>query len=261
MPSKKLSIIIVNFRSEQCLSRCIASIYDNFNVDLEIIIVNNDQTEKLENVCRDFPNVRIINRGKNIGFGAGNNLGAKYVNGKIILFLNPDTEILSENIEDVLAQFDKDCNLGVLGAQLINKTGKVQDWSVGNETGLWDIARNNLKIPRSRKIWESKKSLLVDWVSGTAFFIRRDIFEKIGKFDENFFMYFEDIDLCRRTRKAGKKVLYFPDFEVRHYGGESYKNKNWQKKNYYDSQEYYFKKHCGAFQAKILKITRYFLGL
>jgi hypothetical protein len=257
MLNKTLSIIIVNYRSSRCLKKNLASIQDKIKIEPEIIVVNNDEAEDLTELQNIYPRLKIIEHKKNIGLGAGANLGFKHCSGDILLFLNPDTEILSDGIEAVLAEFSQDSKLGILGSGLVMSDGKRQSWSAGYETGLIDILRNNLKIPKSKKIWKSKEKRYVDWVSGTALFMRKTTYQKLNGFDERFFMYFEDMDLCKRTSLVGERVLYFPEFEVRHTGGESYAGLNSQKKDYFESLAFYFKKHYSSWHGKLIK----FLGL
>lgn len=256
MPNdKKLSISIVNFQSENFIGECLASIFKHLPAEnLEIIIVNNDEKENLEEIKKIFPEVKIIDHKKNVGFGAGHNLGAEKAEGDLLLFLNPDAE-LAGDIKPIIDLF-KNEKIGAAGPRLLDGHGQIQKWSAGVETSLWDILKNNLGIPESRKIWNSKKTREVGWVSGAALFVRRDLFEKISGFDEKFFMYYEDEDLCQRIREAGKKVIYFPQVEMKHWGSKSVGGKKTQKKYFFESQEYYFQKHLGKWQALALKILR-----
>lgn len=250
MSNEKLSIIIVNYRSEQLLEKCLTSVFKKIkSISFEVIIVNNDKKEKLEIISRKYPEVKILTSPINNGFGAGNNLGAKEAQGEIILFLNPDTEIMSDNIEEVLDQFSKMLNLGVLSGCLISVNGKIEKWSAGQEISLYNLILNNIGFSKSKKNCQSQVPSLAEWVSGTALFIKRETFLKLKGFDEGFFMYFEDMDLCKRVRNIGQKVVYYPQFRVQHKNGESYsKNKKQQKKDYYKAQEYYFKKHYNGWK-------------
>lgn len=252
-----LSIIIVNYKSKRHLSSCLSSIFQNvfLRVNGEIIIVNNDAEEKIDEYGRRYGSVSIINSPENKGFGQACNLGAKVAKGKTLFFLNPDTEIITGNIEAILNE-QKKRNAAIVGSGLVDRKGRPHYWSAGKKINIYDIARNNLQIPRSRKIWNSAKRINADWVSGAAMFIRKDIFDYLGGFDENFFMYFEDIDLCRRAKKQGHRIVYLPHFQVFHHGGQSYDDRKTQKKHYYSSQEYYFKKHCGPVQPVLLKILK-----
>ena len=254
MLNKKLSVIIVNYKSANFLEKCINSVFEKIKneIPFEIIVVNND-SERIEDKWRNNPQIKIIDNEKNVGFGAGNNIAAKSAQGDILFFLNPDTEIIALEINVIMSLFDNK-DLGILGGCLYSKNDKIQPWGAGYEPSLLSLIRNNLVFSVSNKFLTQKDPINVDWVSAAAFFIRRNIFEKLSGFDENFFMYFEDVDLCQRVRLAGKKVLYYPKAIIRHYGGESYQNKKAQKRDYYVSQKYYFRKHRNFFESGIIKI-------
>lgn len=258
MSDKELSIIVVSYQSQRRLARCLDSIGKKIMpaVATEVVVVNNDPTENLEEISNKFPEVAVFNNQRNKGFGQACNLGAGYASGDVLLFLNPDTEIFSENITDVIGEL-KNNTASIIGSGLLTENEKIQKWSAGEEINLADILRNNLGFPRSRKIWKKSKRTPCAWVAGTAMFVKKELFQKLSGFDEKFFMYFEDVDLCRRARLLGHEVLYFPDFRVWHKSGESYENKRKQKKNYYRSQDYYFKKHRNSLEAVLLKFFRF----
>jgi GT2 family glycosyltransferase len=234
----KLSFVIVNYQSEKYLTKCISSVKEKIlGVEYKIIIVNNDDLD-----LGGLSEAIIINSGKNIGFGAACNLGAKVAQGEFLCFLNPDTEIVSENIRDLLSEFEKDEKLSIAGPRLVDEKNNTQKWIAGKEITIWSTLLNNLGYKRDQKIWESAGKIECAWISGASMFIRKDIFQKLGGFDEKFFMYFEDIDLCRRARQLDCRVLYFPELEVKHFGGKSFLDKKTQKKYYRVSQLRYFKK-------------------
>lgn len=253
-----LSIIIVNFQSEERLSRCLAVLCRTVpsEISFETIIVNNDPGESLEKLWREYPEVRIFSRPKNLGFGAGNNFGAKKARGAILWFLNPDTEIVSKNLSRLVGLFLKCPEVGVVGGRLITEKDSIQPWAAGYELSLWELFRNNLGLPRSKKIWLSERARSVDWVAGTSLFIRRELFARLAGFDERFFMYFEDMDLCRRARDLGCRVVYLPFFLVRHFGGTSYRDVKKQKQHYYNSQIRYFRKYRSRLESSMLQLAR-----
>lgn len=265
----ELSIIIVNYQSEEYLKKCLNSLQSKINnLNFEVLVVNNGDKKLSAVSFRDSSaspdilsgyaqnGIKIINLGENMGFGKANNLGAKKANGEYLLFLNPDTEIVSENIEGLLNEFSSNPNIGIIGPKLITKSGNIQKWIAGYETGLASLIKNNLGIIKNKKIWDSKEKKEADWVTGAALFIRKDLFEKLGGFGEKFFMYFEDEDLCKRARQMGYRIIYYPNFIVRHLGGKSFGDKNVQKKYYYASQDYYFQKHFGKFTAFWVRVLR-----
>lgn len=256
MSYPKLSISIVNFQSESFIEKCLASVFKYLeNLDFEVIVVNNDASENLEEVKRNFPEVKIVNHKKNVGFGAGHNLGAKEAKGEIILFLNPDAE-LTNNVVPIIKLLESNKSVGIAGPCLLADNGEIQAWSAGKETSLWGLIRNNLGMSPSKKFWKSAKRKEVHWVSGSALFIGRSLFEELSGFDESFFMFFEDEDLCKRAREKGSKVAHVPEVRIRHACGRSTKDKKLQKEWYYKSQEYYFQKHLGRWQALALRILR-----
>jgi GT2 family glycosyltransferase len=257
MPNfKKLSIVIVNYQSRSYLQKCLASLFQfNLGIDFEIVIVNNDEKEGLDEIKEKFSSAVLINSPKNKGFGSACNLGVQISQGDLLLFLNPDTEILS-SFNLIINEFKRNPEIGALGPKLLGKNGKIQEWSTGAEISWGDLVRNNLGLPRSRKIWESPVARETFWISGAALFTSRKVFSEIGGFDENFFMYFEDNDFCRSIRKTGKKLLYFPEVAIRHLGGKSSQDPKKQKEYFFASQNYYFQKNFGQFQVFWLKLLR-----
>lgn len=217
---------------------CVASIFQYLkNLDFEIIIVNNDC---IRVNCSN--EVAVINSGKNIGFGAACNLGAQKARGEVLLFLNPDTEILTEDLNKITDKFENDQKIGIIGPRLITSKGETQWWCAGREVTFKQLIKNNLGIIESKKIWESQKEISADWVSGTALFVRQEIFQRIGGFDENFFMYVEDLDLCRRIKKLGYNIKYYPEISVLHIGGKSRESLFKQKIQYFRAVILYLRK-------------------
>jgi len=253
---KKISIIIVNFKSQDNLRACVSSILNKLKQgSFEIIIVNNDAQENVLNETIGLPEIQIINLEKNVGFGTAINTGAKIAQGEWLMLLNPDARLLTSQ-QKMFDFFAATPEAGIISPKLVREDGKVQEWSAGVNPNLFDLVRNNFGFPKSKKLWESQETKEADWSSGAAMVVKRDIFDKIGGFDENIFMYFEDIDLCKRAREAGKKVFYFPQDEVAHFGGKSAKNKKKQKADYYKSQDYYFQKHFGRAYSKCIRGLR-----
>lgn len=247
----KISFIIVNYKSRELLEKCISSIKRTaLSFSHETIIVSNDGE------VFNFPEIKTINLENNLGFGVGCNAGAKIAQGEILCFLNPDIEIISNDFQKIISEFENDPKLGIIGPKLVTENNKVQEWGAGKEINFFDIIGNNLGFKRSRKIWTSEKRVECAWVSGACLFIKKNLFERLNGFDEKFFLYFEDIDLCKRIKKFGYKIIYFPKFVIKHFGGRSFENKKYQKKYYYSSQDYYFQKHFGKIHYFLLKITR-----
>lgn len=253
---KQLSVLIVNYKSEKNLFKCLLSLKDFLkNINYEIILVNNDENA-LSEIKEIFLQITTIEQNKNIGFGRAINLGARKAEGEVFLILNPDTEIISGRLEDVFNEFSGKREVGIIGSRIVNFFGETQPWIAGAKKDFWDLFKNNLGFIKSKKKWQSDKKIEVGWVAGTAMFIKRELFEELLGFDENFFLYFEDIDICERAKRLNKKIFYFPDFVVKHLGGASFSGKKDQKKHYYDSQEYYFKKHRSKLEFLAVKLLR-----
>ncbi|NTU67083.1 MAG: glycosyltransferase [Candidatus Moranbacteria bacterium] len=256
---KTLSVIIVNYKSEKYLHDCVDSVRKKINNDIlaDIVIVDNDQESNLGTI-ESIPSIRIIRSSQNKGFGSASNLGARNSQGDFLFFLNPDARVSSGNIGGILDDFHADPSLGIVGGKLLNKDGMVQEWSAGDEINFSRIVSNNLGFIKDKEIWMSGSKIPVGWVSGTAFIMRKNLFESLGGFDEDFFMYFEDADLCKRARDFGKTVRFDPGLEIIHHGGASYENEagSAQKRHYYGSQDRYFKKHRHPVESGLLKAFR-----
>ncbi len=247
-----ISIIIVNYRSRKYLDRCISSV-ESFltNLSYEIIIVNNDQ--KILNLS--LHKVSVIENNNNCGFGKANNIGAAKANGKLLWFLNPDTELLSFNFQLIKKLFE-DKSIAIIGTRLLTEKKEVQPWSAGIEITPWNIIKSNIGLDKSNLMWKSNATRSVDWVSGCSFLISKKLFGKIKGFDEAFFMYYEDIDLCRRIKMLDKQILLEPKIKILHWCGKSAENKKLQKKQYYQSQDKYIQKHFGNFSQTCIRALR-----
>jgi hypothetical protein len=247
-----ISFVIVNYKSQEHLKNCIASLREKVFFPFETIVVNNDDMELDKSRLGD---TKIIELKKNIGFGSASNRGAEIAIGKYLCFLNPDTILLSE-IKNIISEFEENKKVGAIGARLVNEKGLTQNWIAGRKINLLSLFLENIGWNQNKNILSSSKKTAVDWVTGGALFVRREIFYKIGGFDTNFFLYFEDVDLCRRIHKSGWKIIYLPEIAIRHWGSQSFTLSNDQKKYYYASQKYYFQKYYGALQASLVDFLR-----
>jgi GT2 family glycosyltransferase len=249
----ELSIIIVNYRSRNYLNQCLRSIEKHIKKDpfakmFEVILVNNDKESLFLKENFNFP-VKIIQQNINRGFGASNNIGAEEATGSYLFFLNPDTLLSGSGLWKML-EYAKEKRLGAIGPKIIlAEENRPQPWTCGKKTNLWKILfKNTLNKP-----WNRKKITPVDWLSGTALLLERTSFKKVGGFDEKFFMYFEDQDLCLRLKKIGKKNMFYPLYQIIHFDGKSWKEKKEKKASFYASQDYFFSKHNPRWQLFALK--------
>ncbi len=237
-----ISVVILNWNTERLLRRCLTSLLqdNSTGIVLEIIVVDNaseDGSRKM--VTSEFPEVHLVGNKKNIGFGAGNNRGAEVAKGRYILFLNSDTEVHEGCLVQLLRYADSHPEAGIVGPKLLNADGSLQ-YSCRHypnlATGFFRNTPLGRLFPGNKhnadylmSDWDHGSPRNVDWVSGAALMIRRTVADKIGIFDEDYFMYCEDVDLCRRVNFAPLcetttdtwKVTYFPDALITHFIGRS----------------------------------------
>jgi GT2 family glycosyltransferase len=267
----KLSIIIITYNSEHFIGPCLDSIYKTVkNFDYEIIVVDNaSQDNTVSFLQKNYPKIDLTIDSENVGFARGVNQGAQKARGEFILFLNPDMRVLNSAINRSLAYLERNSDIGILGCQFFYPNMRLQA-SFGNFPSLFTefLQATYLYkfLPWGRFIPESatskkrfKKIHEVDWLSGGFMMARRETLKKIGFFDVNFFMYLEDIDLCFQAKKAGLKVVYFPEAQViHHHMASTKKDPSRAIVNELKSLIYYFKKYKK--NIPILKIFIY-LGL
>lgn len=257
----KLSIQIVNFRSRRYLRKCLFSISENLPAgnETEILIVNNDE-ETLDEISDDLKNklnLQILETQKNIGFGRAHNAGFERSQGEYILFLNPDTRILPGALQALLDVFAKDEKVGIVGPILVDSAGNVQLDCFGDRHTPLSTIKKKIFKRNGRQARGGGEIFETDWISGGAMLARRNVLEEMGGFDENFFMYFEDVDLCLRAKKLGSKIMVNPKARVLHESGKSFASEREKKKHYYASQDYYLRKHFGPASASFVKLLRF----
>lgn len=245
---KLLSIIVINYKSGAFVKRCLLSFSKQLQkecIRYEWIVVNNSFEENLSDI--EKLGARIVTSPKNEGFAKGCNRGAKKANGETLWFLNPDTEYKKGSISSTLSLLQENKKVGIVGAQLVDESGEIQRWIFGKTLTFWIWLEN--KIMPYKSI-ESKEIKEVGWVSGASFMIKKESFFFLGGFDEKYFMYFEDMDLCLRLfNKMGLRSLYTPLLRIRHWGGKSFNNnKKKQKRWYYESMRRYAQKHLPWWQ-------------
>lgn len=258
-----VSIILVNFNGEDVLADCLCSL-EKFipKHNCEIILVdNNSQDNSLSIINSKFPAIKLIKLSQNLGFAAGNNAGAKEAKGNFLFLLNTDTIVTSNFLPHLLRLMAENLDVGIIGTKLIFPDGSFQI-SFSPKIGIM----GEVKAKKLHKNAEDKNSLNVieqdfrdvknvDVVVGASFFIRTDLFNLLGGFDERFFMYFEESDLCERVRNKGYKILYTPHESIIHLRGHSVKKLlNKMSFEYRRSQIYYYYKHRPMWEILVLKI-------
>jgi len=226
-----LSIIIVSFNVKNLLINCLNSIFhsgDNFLK--EIILIDNNSEDGSREYINELTRLQInglkiktvLNK-KNLGFARAVNQGIRLAKGKYILLLNPDTQVKKDSLEKLINFANTHPEAGAIGAQLVNPDNSIQP-SVYHFPSCWRAILEfwlGKKGAYEKYVPSENKALVVDAVTGAAMLILRKIFEKVGLFDERYFMYFEDLDFCRRVKRAGFKVYYLPEVKILHHHGQS----------------------------------------
>jgi len=256
-PEKPLSIVIVNYNVKNLLKKCLESIFEyEKDTKFEVIVVDNNSTDHSQKMLkRDFPQVKLIENKRNLGFSRGCNQGIKESQGRYILLLNPDTELTPGGFKKMIDFMDLKPEKGICGPKMIDKEGKLQFSCRSFPSYLTAISSSQSILNRIfPENFLSKKYLLknqdhsqiteVDWVSGSCLLAKREMFEKVGLLDERFYMYVEDVDLCYRAKMAGFSVFYFPQVLVIHHIGKSTQKKKFNMLvEHHKSMYYFYRKH------------------
>jgi N-acetylglucosaminyl-diphospho-decaprenol L-rhamnosyltransferase len=261
-----LSIVIVSWNVRDLLQACLESIQaSQWESRPEVIVVDSASSDGTPQMVHDqFPWVRLIEAGHNVGFSKGNNMGIKVSTGRYVLLLNPDTKLLGEALSEMMGFMESHPQVGVLGPQLLNEDMSIQS-SRRRFPTLWTAFFEStwLQPYAPRRILDSyfmcdhpdNQIAEVDWVTGAAMLVRREVIEQVGGFDEGFFMYSEELDWQRRIRSAGWQIVYFPQAQIVHYGGKSSEQVTAQRHIYFQTSKIrYFRKHHGATAGFALRI-------
>lgn len=231
---KDVSIIIISYKTPSLLRQCIKSILrSKIKLNYEIIVIdNNSKDESVQMINDDFyDKVKLIANKKNLGFPKAVNQGileAQKNQSKYILILNPDITVLPNSIESMFEFMEKNKDIGILGPQLINPDGSIQNSCFTKfTTPSIVLYRRTIfgKLKKAKKAideflmknWDHKTPRDVAWILGSCMFVRMEAIKKVGLMDERFFMYMEDVDWCRRFWEAGWRVYYWPKVKMVHY--------------------------------------------
>jgi GT2 family glycosyltransferase len=224
----RLAIVIVNFNARDWLQGCLRSIYEQDIVeDLEVVVVDSASTDdSVKMVRREFPLCKLIASKENLGFGRGNNMGAAQCEAPMLLFLNPDTEVSTGALTELLSFMEQNPQYGAAGGKIYDGDGELER-SAGTWPTILSLILDRLLMlwPQGRErlehlahhYWNYDELREVEWVTGAYLWIRRDLFDRIEGFDRDIFMYYEDVDLCYRLRQAGSQVCFFPGASIVHY--------------------------------------------
>lgn len=231
-----LSIIIVSWNAKQYLHRCLDSLAGKTSgYSREIIVVDNaSDDDSVEFVEKDFPDVKLLKNKTNLGFAKANNIGISQSSGRYICFVNSDIIVLNNCIENMISFMDDHLKVGLAGQRILNPDLSLQ-CSCRHFPSIWNNLCQTLGLnklfPKSEffsepfmKYWAHDKVRKVDVISGCFWMVRRQAIDEVGLLDEDFFIYGEDIDWCKRFHKAGWIVMFYPGAEAIHFGGASSNN-------------------------------------
>ena len=228
-----VSIVIVSFNTREVLRDCLQSIErESEGLRVEVLVVDNNSSDgSAEMVGEEFPGVCLIESEINLGFGPANNVALRVARGRYLVLLNSDAFLCPGALRIAVDHMDKAPEVGLAGARLI---GRDFSWQPSARmfpnilTDFFVFAGLAYRYPKSRlfgrfdRTWANPMLAAdVDWVPGAFSIVRAEVLAKVGFFDPNFFLYSEEVDLCRRIKNAGYQVWYWPDIVVIHVGGES----------------------------------------
>ncbi|MDI6802587.1 MAG: glycosyltransferase [Bacteroidota bacterium] len=253
----QLSVIIVNYNVRSFLENALLSIQKAMrNIEGEIFVVDNASDDgSVELIQAKFPYVKLIVNQTNLGFAAANNIALSQSSGKYILLINPDTIVQEDTLTSLIEYLENNPQIGLAGCKILNPDGSLQlacrrsiptPWSAFTKvSGLSALFPNTKLFGKYNLTYlNPNETYEVEAVSGSFMFLRRDVYEQVGKLDESYFMYGEDLDWCYRIFKAGWKVLYYHKTQIIHYKGESTKQSSLDDiKMFYNAMHIFVRKH------------------
>lgn len=256
MSRTALTVQIVNWNAREPLRQCLQSMLAHPpGVPYEILVLdNNSHDGSVQMLEKEFPQIHLLVSEQNLGFSKGHNLCAKHANGDYLFLLNPDTIVSPGALDRLVAFAEAHPEIGIIGPKILNPDGSLQFScrrfpepiaALFRNTPLGKLFPNN-RYTRDYLMtdWDHNSVREVDWVSGAALFVRKTVFEQLGGFDEQFFMYCEDVDLCYRAWQTGWKVVYYPDAIIYHAIGRSTDLvANKMIRTFHHSMYRYYKKH------------------
>jgi N-acetylglucosaminyl-diphospho-decaprenol L-rhamnosyltransferase len=252
-----LSVIIVSYNVKYFLEQCLCSVQRAAGYDVEVIVVDNHSSDgTVEYLSGKFPFAQFISNSENVGFAKANNQALQKARGEYVLFLNPDTIIPEDIFTKCIAFMQSHTDAGALGVRMIDGGGRFLKESKRGFPSPWVAF---CKMSGLTKIFPHSKTFaryylghlpeqqtnVVDALAGACLFVRKDVLNKTGSFDEQFFMYAEDIDLSYRIQKAGFKNYFFPETTIIHFKGESTKKDRKYVRLFYKAMTQFSRKHFG----------------
>jgi len=229
----KLSIVILCWNDRKVIADCLRSIYaGTHSTEFEVLVSDNGSTDgSIEFIRKEFPQVQVIENGVNLRFAKGNNAGIRLSQGEYVLILNPDTIIHDGTLDKIVAFAGTHPEAGAFGCRVLNADGTFQgcirpldtirsEWCAALGLGFLGYFSDWFN-PGVYVGWKGDAERTVGWLAGCFILVRGELLKRLDGFDEQFFYYYEDADLCRRIWEAGYTILYTPDVTITHLGGQS----------------------------------------
>lgn len=265
-----LSIVIVNWNTQDLLANCLQSIYGNPpDFEFEVWVVDNASTDQSAAIVRlQFPLVRLIENKTNVGFACGNNQAIKESKSRHVLLLNSDTIVLPQALERMVSFMNENSRAAIAGGKLLNPDGTFQSSyndfpSILSELLTFAGLARRVHGPffPSYGPRDSQTTRVVDWVGGAFLIVRKEAIDSVGLMDEGYFMYGEEMDWCYRMKEAGWQVYYLAEAQILHLGGQSSKAASFDKLLWLTRGHLRFVfKHRGSTLAKFLSYTASFFA-
>lgn len=254
----ELSIIILTYNSSKYIGVLLESIWSAYktkinNQKIEVIIADNKSQDGTKTIVAEHKFAKFLENDENAGFAKGINIAEKHAKGEILIFINPDSKMTGGNLENLINEFSDD-SVGIVGGEITNSKGG-RELSCGKTYTLLNtvfLALGLEEVTGVRFAPDIRQE--VDHVSGAFLAIRKSLFEKLNGFDEHYFMYVEDADLCFRAKKLGFKVIYSPKASMEHVGQGS-SNRAFAVANIYKGLLYFHKKNMGFFSYFFTKLV------
>jgi len=227
-----LAVVVVNYNAGQHLVRCLRSVREGSGgIAAEVVVVDNASRDgSADHVAVGFPEVRVIHNRTNRGFAAAANQGIAATSAPFVFLLNPDAEVVAGTLAGLVKLAEERPRAGAIGVLVREPAGAiypsartVPSLGVGLGHAFLGLVKPDNRFSRAYTMagWDRRSERDVEWVSGSAMLLRREALEQVGAFDEGYFMFVEDVDLCTRLRAEGWRVTFVPDLEVVHEGGVS----------------------------------------
>ena len=258
----KLSVVILNYNVRYFLELCLQSVEASLGaIPSEIIVIDNDSKDGSCTMVKEkFPSVVLIENNSNVGFSKANNQAVQVAKGEYVCILNPDTVVAEDNFESILGFAEKQTNLGIIGCRLIDGSGKYLPESKRN-IPLVDIAIKKV-LGNSEHYYANHiteyDTAKVEILVGAFMVLKRSLYNSLGGFDEDYFMYGEDIDFSFKSLKKGYDNYYYGSTTVIHYKGESTRRNAIYFKRFYGAMQIFYRKH---FKSNVLFDLGVFFGI